>query len=58
MSGVDQESGFEVACPHCRKSFAAKPLKAGHAARYRGFKCPYCKLFVPLQRAGRPMPER
>jgi hypothetical protein len=23
----------------------------GTAARYRGFKCPHCKLFVPYQRA-------
>ena len=24
----------------------------GRAARYRGFKCPHCKLFVPFERAG------
>ena len=24
---------------------------AARAARYLGFKCPHCKLFVPLQRA-------
>jgi len=23
----------------------------GSAARYRGFKCPHCKLFVPFARA-------
>jgi hypothetical protein len=23
----------------------------GSAARYRGFKCPHCKLFVPYDRA-------
>ncbi len=51
MSGVRQESGFEVECPHCHKSFAAQPIRGGSAARYRGFKCPHCKLFVPLQRA-------
>jgi hypothetical protein len=52
VSRVRQESGFEVECPHCRKSFAAEPLRGGHAARYRGFKCPHCRLFVPLERAG------
>ncbi len=51
MNGVRQESSFEVECPHCHKSFAAEPMKGGRAARYRGFKCPHCKLFVPLQRA-------
>jgi hypothetical protein len=40
-----------VECPHCRKSFSAEPIKGGDAARYRGFKCPHCKLFVPLHRA-------
>jgi hypothetical protein len=49
VTGVSQS--FEVACPHCRKSFAAEPIKGGDAARYRGFKCPHCKLFVPLHRA-------
>ena len=52
VSGVTQESGFEVECPHCRKRFAAEPMRGGDAARYRGFKCPHCKLFVPLDRAG------
>ncbi len=51
MTGVSQEREFEVECPHCRKRFAAEPISGGHAARYRGFKCPHCKLFVPLQRA-------
>ena len=40
---------FEVACPHCRKRFAAELLE-GAAQRYRGFKCPHCKLFVPAAR--------
>ena len=51
VNGVRQERSFEVECPHCHRSFAAEPLKGGRAARYRGFKCPHCKLFVPLQRA-------
>ena len=39
-----------ITCPHCKKSFTA-PLMAGGAQRYRGFKCPHCRLFVPA--AGR-----
>ena len=50
VSGVEQDS-FEVECPHCHKTFAGKRIEGGRAARYRGFKCPHCKLFVPLQRA-------
>jgi len=45
-----QERGFQIECPHCRKRFEAEPLRGGRAARYRGFKCPHCKLFVPLER--------
>ena len=40
----------EVVCPHCKKTFEAE-LIAGSAERYRGFKCPHCKLFVPFERA-------
>ncbi|MGH3102875.1 MAG: hypothetical protein ACRDN6_02105 [Gaiellaceae bacterium] len=43
------EARYEVTCPHCRKDFVAE-LIAGSAARYRGFKCPHCKLFVPHER--------
>jgi hypothetical protein len=50
VSGVEQDS-FEVECPHCHRTFGAKPMAGGRAARYRGFKCPYCRLFVPLHRA-------
>jgi DNA-directed RNA polymerase subunit RPC12/RpoP len=39
----------EVRCPHCKKTFRAD-LIAGGAERYRGFKCPHCKLFVPAAR--------
>jgi phage FluMu protein Com len=45
------EGQYEVVCPHCRKPFQA-PLMDGAAARYRGFKCPHCKLFVPFTRSG------
>jgi hypothetical protein len=51
VSGVTQERSYEVECPHCHKSFAGERIDGGRAARYRGFKCPHCKLFVPLQRA-------
>ena len=51
MSGVTQERSYEVECPHCHKTFVGEPMAGGRAARYLGFKCPHCKLFVPLQRA-------
>jgi hypothetical protein len=51
VSGVGQERSFEVECPHCHKTFDAEPLGGGKAVRYRGFKCPHCRLFVPLERA-------
>ena len=41
---------FDLRCPHCKKEFSAQ-LISGAAERYRGFKCPHCKLFVPLKRA-------
>ena len=46
---------YEVICPHCHKSFAGR-LLGGSAARYRGFKCPHCKLFVPHERVEEPGP--
>jgi DNA-directed RNA polymerase subunit RPC12/RpoP len=39
----------EITCPHCKKRFTAE-LIAGGAERYRGFKCPHCRLFVPAAR--------
>jgi hypothetical protein len=44
-----EPASFEVVCPHCKKTFTAE-LIDGAAARYRGFKCPHCKLFVPVER--------
>jgi hypothetical protein len=41
----------EIVCPHCRKQFQGNLIE-GRAARYAGFKCPFCKLFVPLDRVG------
>jgi len=43
------EQPDEVVCPHCKKPFSAD-LMAGSAERYRGFKCPHCRLFVPAAR--------
>jgi phage FluMu protein Com len=50
--GSEGEHGasLEVECPHCHKRFNAEVIE-GSAARYRGFKCPHCRLFVPLHRA-------
>jgi len=41
---------FDVVCPHCRKPFESE-LLTGAAERYRGFKCPHCRLFVPATKA-------
>jgi DNA-directed RNA polymerase subunit RPC12/RpoP len=39
----------EITCPHCKKTFTADLIE-GSAERYRGFKCPHCRLFVPAAR--------
>jgi DNA-directed RNA polymerase subunit RPC12/RpoP len=44
------EAAAPIVCPHCKKPFEAE-LLAGPAMRYRGFKCPHCRLFVPSERA-------
>ena len=51
MTQVPAEgAAFEVECPHCHKTFHGEVM-AGSAARYHGFKCPHCRLFVPYERA-------
>jgi DNA-directed RNA polymerase subunit RPC12/RpoP len=45
------ETQYEVTCPHCSKRFEAQLLVASSAPGPRGFKCPHCRLFVPLERA-------
>jgi predicted RNA-binding Zn-ribbon protein involved in translation (DUF1610 family) len=51
MAEIEPDGGgVEVTCPHCKKPFTAR-LMAGAAERYRGFKCPHCRLFVPDARA-------
>jgi transposase-like protein len=49
------DAAHEVVCPHCKKTFTAE-LIAGQTARHRGFKCPHCKLFVPVER-GEELPQ-
>jgi DNA-directed RNA polymerase subunit RPC12/RpoP len=52
MTGQSKEqAGFDVECPHCHKTFTAEVIE-GSAARYRGFKCPHCRLFVPAAHGG------
>jgi phage FluMu protein Com len=46
---AEDAGAVEIVCPHCKKTFTGK-LIDGAAARYRGFKCPHCKLFVPAER--------
>jgi hypothetical protein len=50
MAETEHLAGFDVECPHCHKRFTGEAME-GSAARYHGFKCPHCKLFVPYQRA-------
>jgi DNA-directed RNA polymerase subunit RPC12/RpoP len=47
-------SVHEVICPHCGKQFQGELLIASSAPGPRGFKCPHCRLFVPLERAREP----
>jgi phage FluMu protein Com len=50
MSEGSSAESFTVTCPHCNKQFEGELIEGG-ADRYRGFKCPHCKLFVPAERA-------
>ena len=49
MSSEHAAETTEIVCPHCKKTFRGE-LLSGSAERYRGFKCPHCKLFVPVER--------
>ena len=40
---------YEVVCPHCKKQFRGELI--GAEGDRQGFKCPHCRLFVPLDRA-------
>lgn len=55
MAGEATPGTTEIACPHCRRPFAAQLLTGG-SARHRGYKCPHCKLFVPEDRAAADAP--
>ena len=50
MTTQPAETQYDVTCPHCRKPFTGK-LLGGRGGPQRGFKCPHCRLFVPLARA-------
>ena len=41
---------YPIVCPHCKKPFQGRLLSGG--SRHEGFKCPHCRLFVPVGRAG------
>jgi hypothetical protein len=43
----ERDEQHDVTCPHCRKPFTARVLGDGP---HQGFKCPHCRLFVPLER--------
>jgi DNA-directed RNA polymerase subunit RPC12/RpoP len=45
------KSSDSLVCPHCGKEFEAELLLGETSS---GFKCPHCRLFVPLERAGDP----
>jgi len=49
MTRLDNDTTPQIVCPHCKKAFSAEPIEGG-AERYRGFKCPHCRLFVPATR--------
>ena len=49
MPSTENAGPVEIVCPHCKKRFSGELLDGG-AERYRGFKCPHCKLFVPAER--------
>jgi uncharacterized Zn-finger protein len=42
---------YEVTCPHCSKQFEGELLAPASTPGPGGFKCPHCRLFVPLERA-------
>ena len=50
-----EASQQQLTCPHCHKEFSAEQIGAG---AQRGFKCPHCKLFVPLDRTTEPEPAK
>ena len=51
MPDASAQERYEVVCPHCKKPFVGELMEAASAPWTRGFKCPHCRLFVPLERA-------
>jgi DNA-directed RNA polymerase subunit RPC12/RpoP len=51
MARPAAHSLYAVVCPHCKKEFEAELLADTGTGEPRGFKCPHCRLFVPLERA-------
>jgi DNA-directed RNA polymerase subunit RPC12/RpoP len=47
---------YDVVCPHCKKPFRAELIEGATPAN-RGFKCPNCRLFSPLDRVELQPPE-
>ena len=54
MPDSPPDSQHHVVCPHCKKEFDGELLVSSGTAGPRGFKCPHCRLFVPLERANAP----
>lgn len=50
MAERPAQASYDVVCPHCNKPFEAELMTASSSPA-RGFKCPHCRLFVPLERA-------
>jgi DNA-directed RNA polymerase subunit RPC12/RpoP len=47
MAGEREQ--LDVTCVHCKKTFRAEVLAP--ETEHAGFKCPHCRLFMPLERA-------
>jgi DNA-directed RNA polymerase subunit RPC12/RpoP len=54
VARVAQE--YDVVCPHCKKPFHGELIE-GETPANRGFKCPHCRLFAPLDRVDLQPPE-
>jgi hypothetical protein len=48
----------ELVCPHCKKPFTGEPLGDGAGGPPRGYKCPHCRLYVPVERAAQDGPTQ
>lgn len=48
--GVNRADDLDVVCVHCGKEFRGELLAPD--SEHAGLKCPHCRLFMPLERAG------